>query len=75
MQYAKAEAASRVNPVTLCQRNALGTGCVADGGWQQGWIVFTDFDGSQNISALFLYTLPPGSSAGARLHLIAEARI
>ncbi len=50
MQYAKAEAASRVNPVTLCQRNALGTGCVADGGWQQGWIVFTDFDGSQNVN-------------------------
>ena len=42
LQFAKGEAVSRVNPVTICNRNAAGTGCVAASDWSQGWIVFSD---------------------------------
>ena len=49
LQFAKAEAASRVNPVTVCKRNAAGSACVADGDWQQGWIVFSDIDGDAAV--------------------------
>ena len=36
LQFAKAEAVARVNPVTLCKSANL-TDCAADGDWQQGW--------------------------------------
>jgi type IV fimbrial biogenesis protein FimT len=46
LQFAKAEAVARVNPVTICIRNNDGTACAGGGGWQQGWIVFSDLDGN-----------------------------
>jgi len=48
-QFAKAEAASRVNPTTLCQRNDDGTECVIGGDWNVGWIVFSDLDGNATV--------------------------
>ena len=51
MQLAKAEAAARVNPTTLCKRNDDGTACNGGGDWQQGWIVFSDVDGSGSVDA------------------------
>ena len=50
LQFAKAEAASRVNPVTLCKKNATSTGCIAGGDWQQGWIVFSDLNGDGAVN-------------------------
>ena len=50
LQFAKAEAASRINPVTLCKKNPAGTACVADGDWQQGWIVFSDANGDAVVN-------------------------
>ncbi|MCP4766165.1 MAG: hypothetical protein GY875_07820 [Gammaproteobacteria bacterium] len=49
LQYAKAEAASRVNPVSLCKKNPAGTACVGGGDWQQGWIVFSDANGDAAV--------------------------
>lgn len=49
MQFAKAESAARVNPVSLCKKNAAGTACVAGGDWQQGWIVFSDLNGDAAV--------------------------
>ena len=49
MQFAKAEAASRINPVTLCKKNVDSTACVAGGDWQQGWIVFSDDNGNAAV--------------------------
>jgi type IV fimbrial biogenesis protein FimT len=37
----RSEAIKRNGIVTLC-RSASGTGCATSGGWQQGWIVFSD---------------------------------
>lgn len=51
LQFAKGEAASRTNWVTLCKKNAAGTACVAGGGWQQGWIVFSDINGNAAVDA------------------------
>ena len=51
LQFAKAEAASRINPVTICKKNAAGTACVAGGDWQQGWIVFSDINGNAGVDA------------------------
>jgi type IV fimbrial biogenesis protein FimT len=50
LQFAKAEAASRVNPVTLCKKDATSTGCIAGGDWQQGWIVFSDLNGDATVN-------------------------
>jgi type IV fimbrial biogenesis protein FimT len=49
LQLAKAEAASRVNPVTICKKNADGNACVGGGDWSQGWIVFSDSDGDATV--------------------------
>jgi len=49
LQFAKAESASRVNPVTICKKNAGGDDCVAGGDWSQGWIVFSDTDGDASV--------------------------
>jgi type IV fimbrial biogenesis protein FimT len=49
LQFAKGEAASRINPVTLCKKNPDGTACVAGGDWQQGWIVFSDANGNAGV--------------------------
>lgn len=51
LQYAKTEAASRVNPVTICKRNTDGDGCVAGGDWSAGWIVFSDPNGNASVDA------------------------
>jgi type IV fimbrial biogenesis protein FimT len=51
MQFSKAEAAARVNPVTICKKNTDGDGCIASGDWQQGWIVFSDLNGDAAVSA------------------------
>ena len=45
LQLAKAEAAARVNPVTICRKNTTSYGCIASGDWRQGWIVFSDNNG------------------------------
>ena len=51
LQLAKSEAATRVNPVTICKSNATGSACVAGGNWQQGWIVFSDNNGNAAVDA------------------------
>jgi type IV fimbrial biogenesis protein FimT len=49
LQFAKAESAARINPVTICKRNVAGSACVAGGDWQQGWIVFSDLNGNASV--------------------------
>jgi type IV fimbrial biogenesis protein FimT len=49
LQFAKTEAATRLNPVTICKRNAAGSDCVAGGDWSAGWIVFSDVDGDASV--------------------------
>ena len=51
LQFAKSEAAARISPVTICKRDTTGTGCVAGGDWQQGWIVFSDVNGDASVDA------------------------
>jgi type IV fimbrial biogenesis protein FimT len=41
MQLARSEAIKRNRPVAIC-KSGDGAGCMADGGWEQGWIVFHD---------------------------------
>ncbi len=48
-QFAKTEAASRVNPATMCKRNEAGSACVAGGDWSDGWIVFSDNNGNAAV--------------------------
>lgn len=50
LQFAKAEAVARVNPVTLCKSSDL-TVCTGTGDWQQGWIVFSDDNGDSGVDA------------------------
>ena len=40
LSLARSEAARRGNLVTVC-KGTDGTGCTTDGGWEQGWIVFS----------------------------------
>ncbi|SEA81644.1 type IV fimbrial biogenesis protein FimT [Desulfuromusa kysingii] len=50
--YARSEAVTRSEPVTICKSNALNTACVTNGtGWQQGWIVFVDLNADGAITA------------------------
>ncbi len=51
LQMAKAESAARVVPATVCKKNVAGSGCLASGDWQQGWIVFTDLNGNASVDA------------------------
>lgn len=44
LAYARQEAISQSLPVSLC-RSATGTSCAVSGGWNQGWIAFTDVPG------------------------------
>ena len=48
LQFAKAEAVARINPVTLC-KSSNSTGCAGTGDWQQGWIVFSDDNGDAGV--------------------------
>lgn len=41
MQLARTEAMRRGSRVAMC-KSRDGSGCTADGGWQQGWLVFHD---------------------------------
>ena len=52
LQLAKAEAAARVNPVTICKKNAASNACVGGGDWQQGWIVFSDLNGNAAVDGI-----------------------
>jgi len=49
LQFAKAESAARINPVTICQRNVAGSACVGGGDWQLGWIVFSDLNANASV--------------------------
>ncbi len=49
LQLAKAESAARSRPVSICKSNDVGTECVANGDWRQGWIVFTDLNADGNL--------------------------
>jgi type IV fimbrial biogenesis protein FimT len=51
LQYAKAEAASRISPVSICKSNDTGSACVGGGDWSQGWIVFTDVNADAAVDA------------------------
>lgn len=51
LQLAKAEAAARINPVTICKKNASSTACNAGGDWSQGWIVFSDINDNGAVDA------------------------
>ena len=42
VNFARSEAVKRGFPVTICKRNAAGTGCDNAASWISGWIVFTD---------------------------------
>jgi type IV fimbrial biogenesis protein FimT len=46
-QLARSEAIKRNAPIKMC-RSSTGTSCAAAGGWQQGWIVFSDNGASGN---------------------------
>lgn len=48
-QLARSEAIKRNVTIKLC-RSSDGTSCAGSGGWQQGWIVFNDTDGSGGIN-------------------------
>jgi type IV fimbrial biogenesis protein FimT len=44
MQFAKNQSIAQLTPVTLCKKNLAGDNCTTAGGWEQGWIVFSDSD-------------------------------
>ncbi|MGQ9860680.1 MAG: GspH/FimT family pseudopilin, partial [Thiobacillaceae bacterium] len=48
LNYARSEAIRRGVPVSVC-RSSNGTSC--SGGWQQGWIVFTNPDNDDTVDA------------------------
>ncbi len=41
LHFARSEAVTRGRDVTVC-KSGDGQSCTADGGWQQGWIIFVD---------------------------------
>ena len=45
---APSEALTRVSRITVC-RSSNGTSCASSGGWEQGWIVFTDSDNDATV--------------------------
>lgn len=50
LQFAKAESATRVNPVTICKKKKnKNDKCEDNDDWQLGWIVFSDLDGDAKI--------------------------
>ena len=51
LQFAKAEAAARISPVTICKRNTTASDCVGGGDWSQGWIVFADANADGTVDA------------------------
>ncbi|QNK70156.1 GspH/FimT family pseudopilin [Variovorax sp. PAMC26660] len=51
LQFARAEAIKRGQPVTLCPANATSTACANSATWSTGWIVFNDPNGNQTVDA------------------------
>ncbi len=49
LQFAKAEAAARISPVTICKKNNASNNCTVGNDWQQGWIVFADTNGDGDV--------------------------
>ena len=43
LMLARSEALTRISKITIC-RSSNGTSCAGSGGWEQGWIIFTDDD-------------------------------
>ncbi|SDB02756.1 type IV fimbrial biogenesis protein FimT [Desulfonatronum thiosulfatophilum] len=41
LNYARSEAIKRNHRITIC-KSSNGTECTVNGGWEQGWIIFTD---------------------------------
>ena len=50
LQYARAEAIRRGQPVTACV-STNGTACTGGSNWAGGWIVFSDPNGNQTVDA------------------------
>jgi type IV fimbrial biogenesis protein FimT len=50
MTLARSEAIRRAAPVTVC-KSAAGAGCTPESRWEQGWIVFVDADGDEELGA------------------------
>ena len=51
LNYARSEAVKRRYDVALCVRNSAGTACNASGGFESGWIIFTDCNGDGAVTA------------------------
>lgn len=51
LNTARSEAVKRGIDVTICDRNANGDNCNNTGVWENGWIVFTDFDDDGVVDA------------------------
>lgn len=49
LQFTRSEAIRRSAPVTLC-KSSDGETCTRASRWEQGWIVFVDFDDDQQVS-------------------------
>jgi len=52
LQFAKAESAARISPVTICIKNATSNGCDGGGDWNKGWIVFADANANATVDGL-----------------------
>lgn len=50
MQYAKSEALSVSDEVTICPKNTGSTDCSGAADWGQGWLIFIDADNSQTVT-------------------------
>ena len=50
LRLARSEAVRRGDSITIC-RSGDGTACAAQGGWDQGWIVFHDLDANARLDA------------------------
>jgi type IV fimbrial biogenesis protein FimT len=50
MQYAKSEAVSVSDEVTICPKNTGGTDCSGAADWGQGWLIFVDADNNQSVT-------------------------
>ena len=57
INFARSESIKRGQTVTIC-RSSDGSSCAANGGWEQGWIVFTDNDGDGTVDT----SAPPVAS-------------
>jgi type IV fimbrial biogenesis protein FimT len=51
LNYARSEAIKRRYEVGMCVRNGTGTGCANSGGFESGWIIFTDCNGDGLVTA------------------------